>query len=136
MKRSLKIIYITLGFLFVGLGAAGAALPILPTTPFLLLAAFFFSKGSEKFDSWFKQTKLYKKYLEEFLANRTMLLKTKIKLVSFATLVLLFSAYTVKILIFRIFVAILIVYLYYYFIVRIKTISKDDKIEKSVLNND
>jgi len=129
MKRPLKIIYISLGLLFVGIGAVGAFVPILPTTPFLLLASFFFSKGSEKFEKWFRETKLYKNYLEEFLKHRSMKLGTKIKLLSLATSVLLFSAYLVKILPFRIFIAIVIVYLYYYFIFRIKTIANESKKE-------
>lgn len=129
MKRPFKIIYISLGLLFVGIGAVGAFVPILPTTPFLLLASFFFSKGSEKFEKWFKQTKLYKNYLEEFLTNRSMKLSTKIKLLSLATSVLLFSGYLVKIIPFRIFIGIVIVYLYYYFIFRIKTIVNENKIE-------
>lgn len=129
MKRPFKIIYISLGLLFVGIGAVGAFVPILPTTPFLLLASFFFSKGSEKFEKWFRQTKLYKNYLEEFLTNRSMKLGTKIKLLSLATSVLLFSGYLVKIIPFRIFIGVIIIYLYYYFIFRIKTIVNENKIE-------
>lgn len=129
MKKSFKIIYISFGLLFVGIGAVGAFMPILPTTPFLLLASFFFSKGSEKFEKWFMQTKLYENYLEEFLKNRSMKLGTKIKLLSLATSVLLFSGYVVKIIPFRIFIGIVIIYLYYYFIFRIKTIGSENKIE-------
>ena len=55
-----KILYIMIGWISLGLGIIGVILPILPTVPFLLLAAFCFAKSSEKLDGWFKNTKLYK----------------------------------------------------------------------------
>lgn len=55
-----KILYIMIGCISLGLGIIGVILPILPTVPFVLLAAFCFAKSSEKFDGWFKNTKLYK----------------------------------------------------------------------------
>ena len=58
-----------------------------------------------------------------------MKLGTKIKLLSLATSVLLFSGYLVKIIPFRIFIGVIIIYLYYYFIFRIKTIVNENKIE-------
>ena len=47
-----KIIYLLLGHLCLVLGIIGAFLPILPTTPFLLLAAFLYSKSSSKLHNW------------------------------------------------------------------------------------
>lgn len=55
-----KILYIFIGCISLGLGIIGVILPILPTVPFVLLAAFCFAKSSERLDSWFKNTKLYR----------------------------------------------------------------------------
>ena len=45
-------------------------LPILPTTPFLLLSAFLFSKSSDRFHEYLIQTKLYQKYINEMVIER------------------------------------------------------------------
>ena len=55
-----KILYILIGCISLGLGIIGVILPILPTVPFMLLAAFCFAKSSERLDGWFKNTKLYR----------------------------------------------------------------------------
>lgn len=55
-----KILYIMIGCISLGLGIIGVILPILPTVPFVLLAAFCFAKSSEKLEDWFKNTKLYR----------------------------------------------------------------------------
>ena len=55
-----KIIYIMIGCISLGLGIIGVILPILPTVPFVLLAAFCYARSSERLDGWFKNTKLYK----------------------------------------------------------------------------
>ena len=55
-----KILYIFIGCISLGLGIIGVILPLLPTVPFVLLAAFCFAKSSERLDGWFKNTKLYR----------------------------------------------------------------------------
>lgn len=68
------------GFFAFGLGFLGAILPLLPTTPFILLAGVCFARSSEKVNTWFKGTKLYKLVFESYTQRRTMTLKAKLVL--------------------------------------------------------
>lgn len=83
-----KILYIILGCASVGLGAVGAIVPMLPAFPFLMLAAFCFARSSERLDSWFKNTKLYKDNLEDFVAGKGMTKRTKCRIMITVTLLM------------------------------------------------
>ena len=66
------------GFLFFALGMVGAVLPILPTTPFILVAAFCFARSSNRLNSWFKGTKVCKMVFEGYMTKRSMTLRAKL----------------------------------------------------------
>lgn len=118
----MKYIYIFLGFLFCGIGAVGVFLPILPTVPFLLLASYCFARGSERFNLWFKSTRLYKQNLESFEKNRSMTLKTKLFILIPVSLLLCLAFFMMHNIYGRLTIAVLIIFKYYYFIFKIKTI--------------
>lgn len=120
-----KVIYISIGLIAFALGAIGVILPILPTTPFLLLASVCFVKGSDKFDRWFKSTKIYKKHLESFVKERAMTLKQKILILAFADTMMLIPCIIVDNLLMRMSIAIIILLKLYYFIFKIKTIKPE-----------
>jgi uncharacterized membrane protein YbaN (DUF454 family) len=66
-KMRIKNLLLTiLGFTCLGLGIVGVALPVLPTTPFVLLAAFCFSSSNKKFSSWLQRNRIFGPYLENY----------------------------------------------------------------------
>lgn len=119
----INLLFIILGFLAMGLGIIGILLPVLPTTPFLLLASFCFAKGSKRFHEWFCSTKLYKKHLDSFIRNRAMTLRTKFHILIPASLMLMIAFYFTPVIYGRILIAFVFVFKYIYFFTCIKTIS-------------
>lgn len=83
-----RAIYAALGCVALGLGALGTVVPILPTVPFLLLAAFCFGRSSERLDRWFTGTKLYKNNLESYVKGQGMTRKTKLRIMGTVTLLM------------------------------------------------
>ena len=83
-----KWLYISVGIIGLGLGAVGAVMPMLPAFPFLMLAAYCFGKSSERLDQWFRNTKLYKDNLEDYVSGRGMTRKAKIRVVITVTVLM------------------------------------------------
>ena len=104
-----------------GIGVIGIVIPVLPTTPFLILASVCFVKGSKKFDLWFRNTKIYKNYAEDFIDDRSMTLKRKVGLMMLSDFMLAFPLIILESIYIKGFIVLVIVFKYYYFIFRIKT---------------
>ena len=121
-------IYFIGGIVCFVLGAIGVVLPILPTTPFLLAAAFCFARSSQKVNDWFLQTKLYRNHLDSFVQERAMTLKTKVSILGFASFMLAFPLIFSQNIYLRILIICLYCIKYYYFIFKIKTISSQKTI--------
>ncbi|MBQ8518116.1 MAG: YbaN family protein [Agathobacter sp.] len=83
-----KMVYIILGGVGLILGTIGSVVPVLPTFPFLLMAAFCFGKSSEKLHNWFTNTKLYKDNLESYVAGKGMTWKTKMRIMITVTVLM------------------------------------------------
>lgn len=76
------------GFASFALAMVGVVLPILPTTPFVLLAAFCFARSSDRLNAWFKSTKVYKRVLEGYVKKREMTVKAKLSIIVPVTILL------------------------------------------------
>ena len=87
----MKIVYIIVGLIALGLGCVGMALPILPTTPFFLVAAFCFARSSEKLNNWFRGTKMYKDNLETFVKGQGMTKKAKMRIMTTVTIIMVIA---------------------------------------------
>ena len=82
----MRRLYFTLGWVFFGLGAVGVAVPGLPTTPFMLLALWMFSKSSQRFHDWLYAHKLFGPALRQW--HRYGVIPLKAKLIAIITMVL------------------------------------------------
>ncbi|MDW0464287.1 YbaN family protein [Mannheimia haemolytica] len=122
----MKYLYIICGFICIGLGIIGAVLPGLPTTPFLLLALFCFTKGSERIRQWFIQTKLYKKYLQEYDEKRAMTMKQKITILAISFPFTLFAFFALPHIGGKIALVVLVIMQYWYFFCKMKTLEPEN----------
>ena len=81
MTNFKRYIYITLGTVCVGLGVLGIFLPLMPTTVFLLGAAFFYSRSSERFYAWLLDNRIFGEYIRNYREGRGMTVRHKTKAV-------------------------------------------------------
>ena len=126
-----KILLVIIGCIGVGLGALGVVLPILPTVPFLLLAAFCFARSSERLNNWFIGTKLYKNNLESYVKGEGMTRKTKIKIMVTVTVLMTIGFIMMdQVLVGRIVLACVWVFHILYFVFGVKTIKRENLAEE------
>jgi len=75
-----KLLWTLMGFLFLGLGVVGVAMPVLPTTPFVLLAAMCFSTGNSKIARWLHRNPFFGPYIENYRTKQGV--KKSLKIIS------------------------------------------------------
>ncbi len=123
IKRAL---FITAGLICFVIGTIGVFLPLLPSFPFYLATAFFFSRSSEKLDNWFKSTKLYKDNLESYIKGEGMTMATKLKIMAIVSALFAFAIYMMRnVLVGQIVVFIVWLFHILYFTLRVKTIKQE-----------
>jgi len=91
-SQFIRIFLIITGFISVILGIIGIVLPVLPTTPFLLLAAICFSKSSDKFYFWLLNNRIFGKYIKNYREKRGITIKAKLMVLFFLWLTISTSA--------------------------------------------
>lgn len=119
MKR-----YLLLGIAWIvfAIGAIGVVIPVLPTTPFLLLAVFLFAKCSPRCHAWICSTKLYKSYVVPFKKEGGLTLAKKIRALSISLGALAFSAFMVQKVTVWVILSCCALFLCYLVLVRIPTV--------------
>ena len=78
-NKTMRLIFASLGVVFVITGLIGIVVPILPTTPFMLLAAACFARSSERFYRGLKNNRVFGPIITEWELQRTMPKKIKIR---------------------------------------------------------
>ena len=90
-----KGIYLIVGLIALVVGIIGIFLPLIPTTPLLLLTSYCLLKSSDRLNEKFMKTKIYNKYVKEFKEKGGMTLKAKLTLTIPVSLLLLFMFITI-----------------------------------------
>ena len=96
-------IFTVFGTIFLIIGAIGVFIPILPTTPFLLLAAACYLRGSERLHRWLIYNRVFGEFIRNYTEGRGIKQRQKIYTISFLWLMIIFSViYVLKNSLFRI----------------------------------
>jgi uncharacterized protein len=94
-QRVIRVLLMAAGTVCLCLGAIGIFLPILPTTPFLLLAAACYMRSSERLHKWLINNRWFGEYIKNYQAGRGIPKKTKIVTLAFMWIAILYSTFFV-----------------------------------------
>ena len=135
ISRPKRILLITAGVFFFGLGIVGIFVPILPTTPFFLLAAALFAQSSRRFYNWLINNRFFGKYIRNYREGRGIPVKIKIFVITLLWITIGLSAvFALDILFVRIILLLVAVGVTLH-IVSIKTYDPKDNMIKRVKKN-
>ena len=77
-RHAVRLVWLLVGFASLALGAIGAFLPLLPTVPFILLAAFAFAQSSERMHTWLLNHNLFGGMIRDWRQYGAISLRAKI----------------------------------------------------------
>jgi uncharacterized protein len=91
-NRTKRTIYFVLGTISFALACVGVVLPLLPTTPFLLLAVACYFRSSKRMYNWLLNHKLFGQYIKNYLEGKGMSLRAKLISLAFLWTIIAYSA--------------------------------------------
>ena len=101
-NKLVRVTLIITGTFFVAIGVLGIFLPLLPTTPFLLIAAALYARSSERFYYWLLHNRWFGGYIKNYREGKGISRKVKIWTISLLWITIIFSICTVEIVLVRI----------------------------------
>lgn len=93
--RRARTLWVILGTIFLVVGAIGVVLPVLPTTPLLLLTAGCYARGSQRFHHWLLHNRVFGHYIRDYYEGRGIPLRTKLTSLVMLWAVILWSIWRV-----------------------------------------
>ncbi len=131
-----KMFFLSVGYFFLGMGILGIFLPVLPTTPFLLLSSACFFRASNKLYYWITNHKIFGEYIKNYRKFRAIPIRVKVFSIlllwgmMIITILFFIDLILVKFLLFIIAIVVTI------YILRIKTLTKELLILNEVSNDE
>jgi uncharacterized membrane protein YbaN (DUF454 family) len=92
-KKFVRALFFIAGSITLALGAIGIVLPVLPTTPFLLISLACYLRSSEKMTHWMLTNKYFGKYIKNYKEGKGIPLKTKIFAILLLWVTIVYSAF-------------------------------------------
>lgn len=89
----MRIILASLGTISLVLGIVGAFLPLLPTTPFILLSAYLFARSSPQMNNWILNHKVFGKIIYDYKVDKSISLHSKVIAISMLWMSILSSVF-------------------------------------------
>ena len=87
-----RTLFFSLGVVLVGIGAVGVALPVIPTTPFIIVAAACFGKSSKRAEKWISNNRYFGSYIENYKNKKGVPIDVKRNSLIFLWIMLIVSA--------------------------------------------